>query len=110
MADLLNINSCYVSAIENGKKGPPSKSVLQKLITELGLDEEEQVLLWDYVDQSKRTIRLPDNATAEEYSLMRDMQKHLGSLSIEQIMIIQNTLKLGGNTRMKPRIEIRSLS
>ena len=109
LADLLSVNSCYVSAIENGKKGPPSKPVLEKLIAELSLDKKEQELLWDYVDQSKRTIRLPDNATAEEYSLMRDMRRHLGALSMEQIEIIRNTLKLGGSTTTKPRIEIRSM-
>ena len=109
LADIMGINSCYVSAIENGKKGPPSKRVLDRLISELALDDREQGLLWEYVDQSKRTIRLPDNATADEYALMRDIEKNLGALSIEQINIIRNTLKLGGYAKTKPRIEIRSV-
>lgn len=109
LADRLGVNSCYVSAIENGKKGPPSKAVLEKIISELKLDAQEQELLWDYVDQSKRTIRLPEDATPEEYTLMRDIRRHLGALSIEQIDIIRNTLKLSGKAHTKPRIEIRSI-
>ena len=103
----MGINSCYVSAIENGKKGPPSKGVLDRLVSELALDDREQGLLWEYVDQSKRTRRLPDNATADEYALMRDIERHLGALSKEQIEIIRNTLRLGGLSKTKSRIEIR---
>jgi|TARA_R110001583_G_scaffold195066_1_gene368908 transcriptional regulator with XRE-family HTH domain len=109
LADRLGVNSCYVSAIENGKKGPPSKPILEKLISELNLDAQEQELLWDYVDQSQRTIRLPEDATPEEYTLMRDIRRHLGALSIEQIDIIRNTLKLSGQAQTKPRIEVRSI-
>lgn len=107
LADIMGINSCYVSAIENGKKGPPSKGVLDRLVSELALDDREQGLLWEYVDQSKRTRRLPDNATADEYALMRDIERHLGALSKEQIEIIRNTLRLGGLSKTKSIIEIR---
>jgi len=109
LADLLSVNSCYISTMEKGKKGPPSKMVLENLIVELKLDTAEQEALWDSVEQSKRTTRLPDNATVEEYALMRDLRSHLGALSSEQISIIRSILKLGTNSEMKQRIEIRSI-
>lgn len=109
LADRLGVNSCYVSAMEKGKKGPPSKEVLTKLISQLKLDGSEQEALWEYVDQSQKTVRVPDNATAEEYALMRDIRVHLGALSSEQITIIRNTLKLGSVIPASRRIEVRSI-
>jgi transcriptional regulator with XRE-family HTH domain len=49
LADHLGVNACYVSAMENGKKGAPSKQVLNKLIASLKLDAEEQEMLWDHM-------------------------------------------------------------
>mgnify|MGYP000695852552 CR=1 FL=1 len=107
LANHLGVNACYVSAMENGKKGPPSKSVLFRLITSLDLDVGEQETLWDKVDQSQRTIRLPDNATLEEYALMRDLRDHLGAMSSDKVNIIRNILNMDGRSKHKPRIEIR---
>ncbi|RBM48471.1 XRE family transcriptional regulator [Vibrio tarriae] len=107
LADHLGVNACYVSAMESGKKGPPSKQVLSKLIESLELDADEQEMLWDKVDQSQRTIRLPDNATLEEYALMRDLRRHLGALSSDKVNVIRNILNM--DVRSKSRIEIRSI-
>lgn len=108
LADHLGVNACYVSSMENGKKGPPSKQVLNKLIVSLELDAEEQEMLWDKVDQSQRTIRLPDNATLEEYALMRDLRDHLGAMSSDKVNVIRNILNMDTRSNSKPRIEIRS--
>lgn len=107
LADHLGVNACYVSSMENGKKGPPSKGVLNKLIASLDLNEEEQETLWDKVDQSQRTVRLPDNATLEEYALMRDLRDHLGAMSSDKVNVIRNILNMDGRPKHKPRIEIR---
>ncbi len=107
LAAMLNVNSCYVSAMERGKKGPPSKSILDKLINVFELDDEEQLLLWDSVDQSQATIRLPKDATVEEYALMRDLRLHLGSLSTEQIDIIRKILKMGANLKFSRKAVVR---
>ncbi len=93
--------------MESGKKGPPSKQVLSKLIESLELDADEQEMLWDKVDQSQRTIRLPDNATLEEYALMRDLRHHLGALSSDKVNVIRSILNM--DVRSKSRIEIRSI-
>ncbi|EGQ9436941.1 helix-turn-helix domain-containing protein [Vibrio mimicus] len=107
LADHLGVNACYVSAMENGKKGPPSQQVLSKLIASLKLDAEEQETLWDKVDESQRTIRLPDNATLEEYALMRDLRRHLGALSSDKVNVIRNILNM--DVRPKSGVEIRSI-
>lgn len=109
LANHLGVNACYVSSMENGKKGPPSKSVLFRLIASLDLDVGEQETLWDKVDQSQRTIRLPDNATLEEYALMRDLRDHLGAMSSDKVNIIRNILNMDGRSKHKSRIEIRGV-
>lgn len=109
LAEHLGVNACYVSSMENGKKGPPSKQVLNKLIVSLELDTEEQEMLWDKVDQSQRTIRLPDNATLEEYALMRDLRDHLGAMSSDKVNVIRNILNMDTRSKSKPRIEIRGI-
>ena len=108
LANFMGVNSCYVSAIENGKKGPPSKDVLKKLIVKLDLSDDEQSKLWRCVEQSRKTLRLPDNATTDEYLLIADLRHHIGALSTEQIDIIRKTLRLGSERASRPRIEVRS--
>jgi transcriptional regulator with XRE-family HTH domain len=110
LADLIGVNSCYVSAIENGKKGPPAHKVLNTLIDVLELTNEEQDLFWDYVDQSQRTTRLPVNASIEEYSMMRDLRRSLGSLTNEQIAIIRNILKIGNENNLKRTAGVRGIN
>jgi len=46
LADLMGINPCYVSTLERGRKGPPSKAVLKRLIKNLNLSQDEQERLW----------------------------------------------------------------
>lgn len=95
LAALLDVNPCYISAMEKGRKGPPTKPVLDRLITALELNEQEQNYLHEYVGQSERTFRLPTNMALEEYALVHELKNYLGSLSKEQIAIIQNALRVG---------------
>lgn len=106
LADLLGVNACYVSSMENGKKGPPSKDVLDRLIIKLDLDSDEQEQLLYCVQRSKKSLRLPDNATCDEYLLMHDLNAHVGSLSSEQISIIRNVMALGNTGKTKSKILI----
>jgi len=94
VAGLLDINPCYISAMEKGRKGPPTSPILKKLVTALELNEEEENLLHKYVEQSSRTFRLPTNMALAEYALVHELKQSLGSLSNEQIAIINNALRI----------------
>lgn len=109
LADLLGVNSCYVSAMEKSKKGPPSKTVINKLVTELELDEEEQGLLWDSIEKSQRIIRIPESASLEEYAFANELRKQLGALSKDQIEAMRSILKLGESSKVKRKLEIRRI-
>lgn len=95
LAALLQVNACYVSAMESGKKGPPGDRVLQRLIESLALNADESNKLWEYVDQSQRTFRLPDDMALEEYALASHFRKRLGSLDKNQIAAIDAVLRMG---------------
>ena len=109
VASMLGINSCYVSAFENGNKSPPSIIILEKMISVLDLNVSEQEALWIKAEQSKKTYSIPINCIPEEYVMMNDLSKHLGSLSGEQIAIISNVLKIGaGLSKSSSTIQITS--
>lgn len=95
MADVMGINPCYVSALEKGRKGPPSEKIINQLIRNLGLSEVEQAALKRSVKISELTYRLPANLSKEEFEFMYELRMHLGALSHDQLVIMKKTLKLG---------------
>jgi len=94
LAHDIGINPCYISALEKGRKDPPSKKVLEKLIVVLELDDEEQTALWESVAQSESTFRLPDNMSLGEYKVVYELRKKLGSLSDGEVKILLSALAL----------------
>ncbi len=90
----LGIQASYLSLLEKGRKAPPSKQVLEKLIHVLNLDEEEQAGMWDSAEQSQRNIHLPDDLTLVEYRMINELRKQLGKLTEAQVEIIMNVLAL----------------
>lgn len=94
LAYALDINPSYVSALETGKKSPPTEVILQKLISSLSLDKQEQDTLWDVVELSQTTRKIPNSVTCDELVFIRQLWQHLGTLSPEQLAIMNNTLKL----------------
>lgn len=95
LADLIGINPCYVSALERGRKGPPSTAVLRRLIKNLNLSRNEQERLWHSVELSEMTFRLPDGMSQDEFEMVHDLKSHLGTLSGDQVLIIRKVLGLG---------------
>jgi transcriptional regulator with XRE-family HTH domain len=93
----LGINASYISALEKGRKEPPSKQILERLITTLELDEEEQATMWKCVEQSKRTLHLPEGMMLAEYELINQLRQQLGRLSQEQITLMMNVLALNAS-------------
>tara|TARA_R110000850_G_scaffold44842_1_gene113664 strand:- start:69 stop:443 length:375 start_codon:yes stop_codon:yes gene_type:complete len=95
LAEYVGIKASYVSALESGKKGPPSKLVLHNLIDVLNLSVEERQVLEASIGPSERIIRLPDAVSLEEYDFLWELRKRLGSLSHEELVIMTSALKLG---------------
>ena len=94
LAAMMGINPCYVSAMERGKKGPPSDDVLKQLIKNLELTDHEQKSLWPNVELSDTSLRLPTNMSRSEHELVHELKSHLGSISDEQAQVIKLVLKM----------------
>lgn len=99
LAERIGVQPCYVSVMENGKKGPPSSTILLKIINSLHLSSDETQILKSTVEASERVIRLPDGVSLEEYRFLWELRKRLGSLSGEELAIMTNALRLGGANR-----------
>lgn len=95
LADIMGINPCYVSSLEKGRKGPPSKSVLEQLIEKLDLSQEEEDDLWKSVELSDLNLKLPINMSKQEFEFLHDLRRSLGRLSQNQLVIMQTALKMG---------------
>lgn len=91
----LGINASYISALEKGRKEPPSRQLLEKLITTMALSDEEQSALWESAEESQRTFQLPDGMLLAEYRVVNELRKQLGRLSEGQIILLLNVLALG---------------
>lgn len=98
LAERLNVQPSYVSAMENGKKGPPSIPILNLLLDALELNPEEARSLEATIELSDRNLRLPESASLEEFKFLSELRKRVGSLSNEELKIMTYTLRLGGNS------------
>lgn len=95
LANLLGINPSYISAIERGKKGPPSVRILRRIKIVLSMTDIESQALDLAVEQSERTIKLPKNTSLAEYAFISALSRRLGSLTREEIDAMACILRLG---------------
>ncbi|OHC72440.1 MAG: hypothetical protein A3H93_05790 [Rhodocyclales bacterium RIFCSPLOWO2_02_FULL_63_24] len=96
LAHLLGYEQSYLSALERSEKGPPRKDFIQRLISGLKLNEDEQAGLVEALNASRRQISLPAKASEREYQLLRALEPKLGQLHPLQIQLIELVLKLPG--------------
>ncbi len=94
LAEALDVNPSYISAIESGTKLPPSNKVLKETVVFLKLAKEEEKLLWDYADQSIRVMHIPDDLPFETYAMIQQFRKSLRELSAGQVSVISSVLSM----------------
>lgn len=94
VADALGITACYVSAMEKGKKGPPTHKVIKKIIDVFRLNEKQQTELWLAVEQSMPIRKLPKNISLEECALIKNLWDKLGTLNEDQVVVINRVLRM----------------
>jgi transcriptional regulator with XRE-family HTH domain len=99
LAERIGVQPCYVSALEGGKKGPPSKAVLHNIFESLELTPEEIQSMERTIGPSERVFRVPDRVSLEECAFLWELRQRLGSLSGEELAIMTNALRLGGAIR-----------
>ena len=72
LADMLGYEQTYISALEVGKKGPPTKEFVDKLIVALNLTAEEQEHLLEAAEASCRKLIIDNDMPQDVYWLLRD--------------------------------------
>ncbi|MCP4597950.1 helix-turn-helix transcriptional regulator [Neptuniibacter sp.] len=97
LAEALGVDPSYISAIESGKKPPPSNRVIREIVGELALPKDEEALLWNYADQSIRVMHIPDDLPLETYALIQEFRKSLKSLSAGQVNVIRSVISMERN-------------
>lgn len=93
-AEILGYEQSYISALENGSKGPPKQEFINKLIVKFDLDKYEQDQLRIAMEKSKRKLVVPLSADVAEYELCHQLDTQLGRLLPKQIELIQFALNL----------------
>lgn len=99
LAAEIGVNSCYLSNIENGRKGPPSSEVIARLIKALSLNEAEISELKAKQRQSKQKLKIPGEAGLHEYALVEQLWQRLGTLSVAEAEALSKVLLLRNEQR-----------
>lgn len=95
LAELIDVKASYVSVLERGFKGAPSKFVLKKIIDKLKLSEKEKSLLLHDAAITDFSFKIPPGTTRSEFELLHKLKEHLGSLSDQQVLVMKTILEMG---------------
>lgn len=93
----------YISGLELGRKGPPTKEFVAKLIKAMDLDENAQATLHQSVEDSQRRYVLPGDTSTEIYKMIRKLWEELDNLEPAQIRAITEILSIEGKKNSAPR-------
>ena len=71
MAELAGVSPGYYSDIESGRRNPPDRETLDKMITALGLHEKERIIFYDLAGQARSEAPHDLSAYINEYEKVR---------------------------------------
>lgn len=94
LADRLGLGASYISALEACRKDPPAPKQLARLSTALALSPEESGELIRVAELSRSRIDIPSDASKDEYVLMHELARKLGSLTAEQVSVMRTVLRM----------------
>lgn len=94
LAELIGYEQTYISALEVGKKGPPTPAFVGRLILALDLALEEQDRLWDALDASQRKLVIDGEMPSNIFWMFRELRHRVSNLMPEEIQLIRQVLTL----------------
>ncbi|WP_259241815.1 helix-turn-helix domain-containing protein [Rheinheimera pacifica] len=94
LAELVGIKASYVSVLERGHKGPPSKYILRQIIEKLELSEQEKQKLLHDAAISDYTFKVPYGTSRLEFELLHQLRNQLGTLNESQVLIMKTVLTM----------------
>jgi transcriptional regulator with XRE-family HTH domain len=93
LAKRIGYEQTYLSAIENGTKGPPNEELVERLIQVLELGEHEQAKLKLAVHESKKKYALTSDMPADIFKMVSELWDALDTLHPAQIQMIRTVTR-----------------
>jgi transcriptional regulator with XRE-family HTH domain len=109
LANLVGYEQTYISALEIGKKGPPTQEFIERLIKALNLSDDESKGLYEAADASNRKLVIKTDVSQEVYWLFSDLRKHLQNLSPVQIRLLRDIVSLKESLNVQPNNSITQI-
>lgn len=95
VANMLGVTSAYLSALEHGKKGQPSATMIATLESKLKLSPQQRRELRDAVRDSMNSMDIPSKATPFAFETANAFARKLPNLSEQQLRRIKSILDQG---------------
>jgi len=92
LAEQLDVSSAYLSALEHGKKGAPSASLVEAIEERLRLTKEERVALRQAAAESPTTVQIPARVSPRAYQTAVAFARSLPQLSEQDLKFINQYL------------------
>lgn len=102
LAKLVGYDQTYLSALENGTKGPPTEELVEKLIRALELEEQEQAKLKLAVRESQKKYVLPSDVPVEIFKMMNELWDALDTIRPAQVQAIRLIAQINEQSNIKP--------
>ena len=94
LAQLIGYEQTYISALEVGKKGPPTPEFVERLIYALMLSADESAKLRDAAEASQRKLVITDDAPEDVYWMLKALRDKLPKLCPRQAKLIREILRI----------------
>jgi transcriptional regulator with XRE-family HTH domain len=89
----MGFEQSYVSALELGIKGPPSRDFVDRLVRYLRLSADEFAGLLSELEASRVTTPFPQTATSDAYRLCGELWRELDLLSDARIRVMRELIE-----------------
>ena len=85
LAEQLGYEQSYLSSLETGLKGPPTKELVGNLVNKFELTDFEAERIHRAVTMSDRKLTIPVDADEQVYRLVHEMRQRMHTLLPSQI-------------------------
>lgn len=100
LAELLGYEQSYLSSVEIGRKGRPTREFVTRAVEALGLDDQGAQELLQAWENSCRTIEIPADAPRALYEALNEVRQSMDLLNPAQIEVIRQAVRCSGDTRV----------
>ena len=95
LAAAFSVSRSYLSALELGRKGPPSAQTVARAVAALDLDANAAIELAVIVEASDPSLTISHEAPREVFLLLAELREHLSHLHPAQSELIRRVIRIG---------------